>query len=141
MCPSATPTARSTKGGAKIIKQKLSHLDEILAEAEKTGDLSAVAAHIITLTGGLADLKSSKLAAILATRCLQWFHEAGTLCDNSAIIGYMIEYRRKYAGRGIPVIFDNRLGTKAQAKVMSMNLSLKSLISSSVRPIRSQLFR
>jgi hypothetical protein len=106
------------EGGKHIVKYKQDNLDEILARGQE----EEVNTHFTSLAEKLMqedDAFSHKLAA----RVLRHWHDAKKLRSQKATLFYVKAYRKKYAGRGMPVVTDRDLMTEAMSAQMAGDLS------------------
>ena len=100
----------SMTGGALAVKHKLTSLDDLLAKAESTHDLSPIDEHITTLSQALRADKGVAFAATLATAVLGWWQEARNQLKSPAlIVKYAKHYRKLHVGRLLPVEVDRNI--------------------------------
>ena len=90
-------------GGALSIKHKHISLDDLIAAAELSGDMSAIDEHMNALSQSLRADKGNSFAQQLASNVLGWGQEARSQLKSPAlIIHYYKRYRKYYKGRALP---------------------------------------
>ena len=94
-------------GGALAIKHKRTTFDDVVEKAAASGDASGIDEHMTQLSHALRADKGNPFAAVLATRALGWWQDARSKLKSPALaIEYVQIYRRRYAGRLLPVELD-----------------------------------
>ena len=90
-------------------------LDTLLGEAVSTGDKSEVTRFFTDLCHRLTNSNLMPCFARSAIQVLTFVHKADqNIRDDLAWAIYMVEYRVKYMGRGIPIPFDVELSISAK---------------------------
>jgi hypothetical protein len=105
-------------GGKLIIKYKQDNIDVMLSNS----DLEEVNLHFSTLAERLM-LEEEEYTHLLAARVLRHWQDARKLRSSKAILFYMKAFRKKYAGRGLPVVTDRDLMTEAMSAQMAGDLN------------------
>ena len=107
-------------GGSKVKKWGIKTFDDVLDEAEKAGDLSAVATHIGTVVEVLGQ-SGHPFAAAASSRILLFYQKACRTFNNQPepTIFYLKQCRSLKVGRGIPDMFDAEIASRALQLVVS----------------------
>ena len=98
-------------GGKVAVKHSVASLDDLLEVASATGDISPIDRHFSTLTKALMEDKEDTFAMLTGGRVLSMYQEAKTMLkSDEMVIYYLLQYRSDKKSRGIPDIYDAKLG-------------------------------
>ena len=110
----------SMVGGKSAIKFKQETLDDVLEKAQYRGDLQLVDDFFQELSASLTEDKSDLFACEVSARAHQWLQQARIVLRRpQMILSYLVAYRKRYKGRGIPKVREESLLMEAMSGFIS----------------------
>ena len=109
----------SMDGGKFAVKFKEETVVTIMDKAMPTCDVKQLDTFFVDLSNALTQDKGDALAVETSSRVSQFWQAARSLKEPSTIFDYVVAYRKRYKGRGLPKIRDEGLMMEAMAGYMS----------------------